>query len=136
LVASALRSANPTVGKLGPVADQLFDLGHAEFTWETPDGFPDKMEYWAGNTVPRWNFASVFASQNATSYSIAIDTAPYRAGSNAAAVDLLDQNFFGGEMPLATRNALLAYAGTATLTDAKARELMALAICSNAFQWY
>ena len=54
----------------------------------------------------------------------------------AAAIDLLDQNFFGGEMPLVTRNALIAYAGTAALTDAKARELIALAVSANAFQWY
>ncbi|HEY9227928.1 MAG TPA: hypothetical protein VIP11_14825, partial [Gemmatimonadaceae bacterium] len=65
-----------------------------------------------------------------------VDVAPYRAGSPAAAVDLLDQNFFAGEMPLVTRNALLAYAGTAALTEAKARELMSLAISANAFQWY
>jgi hypothetical protein len=39
-------------------------------------------------------------------------------------------------MPLVTRNALLAYAGTSALTDAKARELLALAMGANAFQWY
>lgn len=85
--------------------------------------------------MPRWGFGTVMSNLNSTS-TVVVDTAPYRAGSTAAAVDLLDQNFFGGEMPLVTRTALLAYAGTAALTDAKARELIGLAISANAFQWY
>ena len=58
------------------------------------------------------------------------------AGSTAAAIDLMDQNFFGGEMPLVTRNGLLTYIGTATLNETRVRELLALAMSSNAFQWY
>jgi uncharacterized protein (DUF1800 family) len=134
-VASALRSTNPAIVSITPVNNQLVNLGQQLFSWDTPDGFPDKMEYWAGNIVPRWSFGTTMSTQNSTT-TVQVDTAPYRAGSPAAAVDLLDQNFFGGEMPLVTRNGLLAYAGTATLTDAKARELIALAISANAFQWY
>ena len=134
-VASALRSTNPRITSITPISNQLTTLGQQLFAWDTPDGYPDKIEYWSGNIVPRWNFGTVLANLNSTT-TLAVDTAPYRAGSNAAAIDLLDQNFYGGEMPLATRNALLAYAGTAALTDAKTRELIALAISSNAFQWY
>jgi uncharacterized protein (DUF1800 family) len=134
-VASALRSTNPTVTTISPVSNQLTTLGQQLFSWDTPDGYPDKMEYWAGNIVPRWSFGTTMSNQNSTT-AVQVDTTPYRAGSTAAAIDLLDQNFFGGEMPLVTRNALLAYAGTAALTDAKARELIALSIGANAFQWY
>ena len=49
---------------------------------------------------------------------------------------LIDQNFFGGEMPAVTRTGLTTYAGTVALTDAKIREMIALAIGSNAYQWY
>jgi uncharacterized protein (DUF1800 family) len=134
-VASALRSAKPTVNSLNQMVASLNALGHQLFAWDTPDGYPDKAEYWAGNIVPKWNFSSQLSLFNSAT-TLTIDTTPYRAGSPAAAVDLLDQNFFGGEMPLVTRNALLSYAGTATLTDARARELIALALSSNAFQWY
>lgn len=132
---SALRSANPTVGTMTAMNNQLNNLGHTLFGWDTPDGYPDRVEYWAGNIVPRWNFGSTFSAMNSAN-SLIVDIAPYRAGSPASAVDLLDQNFFGGEMPSITRNALLAYAGTTALTDARARELVSLAISSNAFQWY
>lgn len=135
LLVSALRSAKPTVTSLSNMNSQLNNLGHTLFGWDTPDGYPDRVEYWAGNIVPRWNFASQFSSLNSAT-TLAIDVSPYRAGSPAAAVDLLDQNFFGGEMPAVTRNALLAYAGNGPLTESRTRELMSLAISSNAFQWY
>jgi uncharacterized protein (DUF1800 family) len=134
-LASAMRSTNPTVATMTTLNGQLGVLGQSLFSWDTPDGYPDKIEYWAGNIVPRWSFGTVMSSLNSTT-TVVVDTAPYRAGSPAAAVDLLDQNFFGGEMSAVTRSALLAYAGTATLTDAKARELIGLAISANAFQWY
>ena len=38
---------------------------------------------------------------------VVVDTDAVSRRSPAAAVDLIDQNFFGGEMPLVTRNALL-----------------------------
>jgi uncharacterized protein (DUF1800 family) len=134
-VAASLRSTNPTVSSLTTTNAQLNSLGQGLFTWDTPDGFPDKVEYWAGNIVPRWGYGTFLSNLNSAA-TLVVDTTPYRAGSGAAAVDLLDQNFFGGEMPLVTRNALLAYVGTAALTDAKAREAIALAISANAFQWY
>jgi hypothetical protein len=132
---SALRATNPIVGSVSPMVSQLNNLGHQLFAWDTPDGYPDKIEYWAGNIVPRWNFASSFSTL-ANAATISVDPAPYRAGSTAAAIDMINTNFFGGEMPLVTRNALLAYAGTTALTDARTRELLSLAISADAFQWY
>jgi uncharacterized protein (DUF1800 family) len=132
---SALRAANPNVVSISPMIGQLNNLGHQLFAWDTPDGYPDKIEYWAGNIVPRWSFASTFANLNSTT-TIQLDTTAYRAGSPAAAIDMIDQNFFGGEMPSVTRSALLAYAGTTALTDARTRELISLSLSANAFQWY
>jgi len=133
---SALRSLNPAVTSTKPVDEGLMQLlGHEAYVWDTPDGYPDKIEYWAGSILPRWQCATTL-SQFQSSSTIAVDTAAYRAGSPAAAVDLIDHNFFGGEMPVSFRTALLSYAGTTTLSDAKVRELLALAISSNAFHWY
>src|SRR6185312_15517193 len=137
LAVSALRSlsGNATVTSYSPITNYLNTMGHLVFSWDTPDGFPDKLDYWVGNILPRWQFGSSISNLNSTS-NIVVDTTAYRSGSTQNAVDLLDQNFFGGEMPTVTRTALLAYAGTTTLTDAKARELIALAISADAFQWY
>ena len=134
-IASSLRSTNPTVTSMGTINGQLGNLGQPLWGWDTPDGYPDKVEYWAGNIVPRWNYASIVSNLNSTT-SIAVDTTAYRAGSPDAAIDLIDQNFFGGEMPLVTRNALLTYIKGGTFTDARVRETIGLAISANAFQWY
>jgi len=135
-LASSLRSLAPTVASITTVNNQLTALGHVQFAWDTPDGYPDKVEYWAGNIVPKWNTASSIANLNSAA-TVLVDTSAYRAaGSTAAAIDMIDQNFFGGEMPLVTRNGLLTYAGTTALNEARTRELLSLAMSSNAFQWY
>jgi uncharacterized protein (DUF1800 family) len=134
-LASALRSTAPTVTAMTSMNSQLNALGHALYSWDTPDGYPDKVEYWAGNIVPRWNFANVIATSNSAT-TIAVDTTAYRAGSPAAAVDMIDQNFFGGEMPATTRTALTTYVGAGTFNDARVREAIGLAVGANAFQWY
>ena len=123
------------VTTLTTINGQLNNLGQALFAWDTPDGYPDKIEYWAGNIVPRWNYANVLSALKSTT-SLAVDTAAYLAGSPDAAIDLMDQNFFGGEMPLVTRNALLTYIKGGTFNDTRVRETLGLAVSANAFQWY
>jgi uncharacterized protein (DUF1800 family) len=136
LAVSALRSLNPAVTSTKPVDEGLMQLlGHEAYVWDTPDGYPDRIEYWAGGILPRWQCATTM-SQFQSNSTIAVDTTAYRAGSPAAAVDLIDQNFFAGEMPVSFRTELLTYAGTTTITDAKVRELLSLAISSDPFQWY
>ena len=130
-LASALRSATPVVTSVAPLNNQLNTLGHPIFTWATPD----QIEYWAGNIVPRWAFGATMASFNSAS-TLQFDTTPYGAGSPDAAIELMDQNFFGGEMIASTRTALTAYLKAGTFNDARVRETIGLAIDSNGFQWY
>jgi uncharacterized protein (DUF1800 family) len=134
-LASSLRSTSPNITTLTAMNQQLTVLGHPIFGWDTPDGFPDKIEYWAGNIVPRWGFGTTLSNLN-SSTTLAVDTTLYRAGSPDAAIDLIDQNFFGGEMPTVTRTGLLTYIKAGTFNDARVRETIALAISANAFQWY
>ena len=136
LVASALRSANPTARvSMATMNGQLVALGHQSFTWDTPDGFPDKIEYWAGNILPRWNFGVTLSNLNSAN-SIQVDTTAYRSGTTANAIDLIDQNFFGGEMDPAERVLLLNYLNAGTFNDTRVRETMSLAMSINGFQWY
>jgi uncharacterized protein (DUF1800 family) len=134
-LASALRATAPVVATMTTMTQQLTNLGHPIYSWDTPDGFPDKIEYWAGNIVPRWGFGTTLSNLNSAT-TLAVDTTAYRAGSPDAAIDLIDQNFFGGEMPLVTRTGLLTYIKAGTFTDPRVRETIALAISANAFQWY
>jgi uncharacterized protein (DUF1800 family) len=132
---SGLRSAAPVVTAVNTMNGQLGKLGQVLFDWETPDGYPDTLDYWAGNILPRWNFA-ITLSNSTSATTVNFDTAAYRAGTSDNAVDLINQNFFGGEMELDTRTALLTYIKAGTFNDARVRETIALALSSNDFQWY
>ncbi len=132
---SVLRSTNPAVTSAGSLPNQLNVLGHPIYNWATPDGFPDDISYWAGNIVPRWAYGSTASNYNSTT-AILFDTTPYRAASAAAAIDLINQNFFGGEITASTKAALTTYLTAGTFNDTRVRETIGLAIASNPFQWY
>jgi uncharacterized protein (DUF1800 family) len=63
---SSLRGAAPNVNTITTMSNQLTALGQPLFAWDTPDGYPDKAEYWAGNILPRWNFAVTASNMNST----------------------------------------------------------------------
>jgi uncharacterized protein (DUF1800 family) len=132
---SALRGATTNVNSVTVLNNQLAVLGQPLFAWDTPDGYPDKAEYWAGNILPRWNFAVTMSNYNSTE-NVQFDIAAYRGGTADNVVDVIDQNFFGGEMDAPTRAALLTYARAGTLNDTRIRETISLALSSNGFQWY
>ena len=131
---SALRGSKAVVANAAAVNGQLTTLGQPLYFWETPDGYPDLFEYWSGNLMPRWQFGSTLS--NLSSGNVFIDTAPYLTGTTAAAVDLVNTNFFGGELDLPTRTALLTYLNGGTFNNTRVREMLSLAISSEAFQWY
>jgi hypothetical protein len=39
------------------VQGYLAQMGQPAFEWPTPDGPPDRSEYWISNLMPRWRFA-------------------------------------------------------------------------------
>ncbi|MDA1081210.1 MAG: hypothetical protein O2973_05960 [Gemmatimonadetes bacterium] len=84
--------------------------------------------------MPRWQFASTVA--NLSAGNIIVSSTPYLAGTPDAAIDLINTNFFGGEMNLATRTGLLNYLKAGTFNNTRVRETLSLAISSKAFQWY
>jgi hypothetical protein len=131
---SALRSTNPFVASLATMNSQLNNIGQPLFVFETPDGYPDKVEFWAGNIMPRWSFGSTLSGSTSNT-SINVDVSRYLAGTADAAIDIMDQEFFGGELDTPTRLALLNYLKGGTLS-ARIRETLALAMSSSRFQWY
>jgi hypothetical protein len=132
---SGLRALNPTVLATSSVNGQLGVLGQTLFEWDTPDGYPDRIEYWAGNITTRWQFANTLANYKSTT-AVAFDHTPYLAAGADGAIELLNKNVFGGEISPATRTALRTYIGAGTLNEARVRETIGLAIASSDFQWY
>jgi uncharacterized protein (DUF1800 family) len=135
MVVSSLRNTSAIVVNLQGAVGTSAQLGQSLFAWETPDGFPDIMEYWAGNNTPRWAFLTGLANSTSTT-AFRVSMAPYMAGTPDAALDMMNVELFGGEMASATREQLRAFLLGATFNEARVRETLGLALCSHEFQWY
>lgn len=134
-VASGLRGTTAIVTNITNSVNTVGSLGQPLFLWETPDGFPDLMEYWVGNITPRWAYATSLAASNSTT-TVRVNVAPYLTGTSEAALDKLNADFFGGELAPATREQLRVFLTGGTFNETRMRETIALAMSSHEFQWY
>jgi uncharacterized protein (DUF1800 family) len=134
-VASALRALAPAVGGMSTANACLAEIGQDLFMWETPDGYPDALDYWVGTLLPRWRVANRLAADRSAAQ-LDVDVSAYRSGSPEAAVARMDRELFGGEIPRATRAGLLAYLSAGPASETRVRETLALALSAPAFQWY
>ena len=135
LVVSAVRASDATVTNAMTPVNHVRNLGQPLFQWETPDGFPDLMEYWVGNITPRWQFGTTWASSNSAT-NVRVDVTPYQAGSVDAALDRMSSELFAGELAPSTRELLRAYLSAGTFNATRIRDTLALALNSHEFQWY
>ena len=135
LVVSALRNTSALVVNISNAVGVAGSLGQPMFQFQTPDGFPDGMEYWAGNITPRWAFLTTLAASTSTT-TFRVNVSPYLTGTPDAALDVLNAELFGGEMAPATRTLLRNYIAGGTINEARMRETLGLALCSHEFQWY
>jgi hypothetical protein len=128
----------PTVRSMNQLANrQLQLLGQNLFLWDTPDGYPDNMDFWAGTILSRWNFASYVSSQSSPTGEITFDVAPLVALATPTAIAAqIEKMVFGGDMPAALEAQITSYLSAAAVTAARVREAMSLALSSNEFQWY
>ncbi|MCW5936011.1 MAG: DUF1800 domain-containing protein [Fimbriimonadaceae bacterium] len=110
--------------------------GHAPFQWETPDGYPDRFEFWSDAALPRINFALNLANNRIWGMTcdipamIGADRDPDRVR------DILNFAYFGGEMSTVDRDALEQFLRGGLLTDERLRGAAALCMASPSFQWY
>ncbi|MEJ7759296.1 MAG: DUF1800 domain-containing protein [Gemmatimonadaceae bacterium] len=135
-VASALRGVNPTVKGVAGIANSRLSLvGQQSFVWETPDGYPDNVQFWSGLVMNRWNFGDYLTAL--TTGDVIVDIAPFRLVDTPDGITASINNaMFGGEMPTKTRDAIKSYLGATALSSTRVREALALAINSTTFQWY
>ncbi|MCU0627075.1 MAG: DUF1800 domain-containing protein [Gemmatimonadaceae bacterium] len=131
---SAVRALGPTVTSMQMVRGQVDNMGHSIFAWETPDGYPDKIEFWSGLVMQRFNAAQSLSNGSGTAF--VVTPASFRAATAEATADLIIERLFGGEVPAAFRTKLADYVRPALASDTRIREALALAMSSSQFQWY
>ncbi len=138
LVMSGLRALQPTVVANGvpTLLGQIVSVGQQPFTWLTPDGFPDTVEYWSGNMLTRWNYATFLANTNSAA-TVQFNVAPFmNPATPAAIVAAINSALFGGEMPARLATELTNYVTPNPSSAALVRETIGLALSSSAYQYY
>jgi uncharacterized protein (DUF1800 family) len=113
-------------------------LGQGMFAWEPPDGYPDRADYWAGGVLQRWNFATYLTTTNSTEafMDVARFWSPTASANTPDTVTAaISRHLFGGQMPDRLGAQLKTYLGGGTLTQARAREAVALALSSATYNW-
>ncbi len=121
------------------VVGHHWDNAHAPLTWATPDGFPDRAEYWAGLMVNRWNAAtSILYNWGVPGRYPRFTPAPFMATATPTAViNEINRRMFAGEMTMALRTELQSTFGSATtLSSSHVQNAVHLAACSPDFQYY
>jgi uncharacterized protein (DUF1800 family) len=134
LAVSGVRALGASATNVAVMRANVDLMGHSIFNWETPDGYPDKMEFWSGLVMQRWNTATAFA--NAAGTTFAVNPATFRAGTAEATVDEIAARCFGGEISASLRTRLADYLRPNLSSDARLRETLGLALSSSSFQWY
>lgn len=140
LFIAGLRGLNANVTSFSTIrTNQLVVAGQVPFTWSTPDGFPDSIEYWVGNILPRWNFGFRIAQTGSLGISgVSIDLTALANGQTTAAglAGQMNSRIYNGNLSAARVTALTNYLLPNTPTTAKIRDAWGLALSLPDFQWF
>jgi Protein of unknown function (DUF1800) len=131
---SAVRALGPTVTSTGVMRNLIDNMGHSLFNWDTPDGYPDKMEFWSGLVLARWNAATSLVGQTGASFNF--NVTPFVGTTAETGADLIVDRLFGGEVPLTFKTRLADYLRSSPTNTNRVREAVSLALSSSQFQWY
>ena len=131
---SAVRALGPTVTSTSVVRSVLDNMGQSLFAWDTPDGYPDKMEFWSGLVLARWNAATSLVGQTGAAFNF--NVTPLVGTTAELGADLIIAQLFGGEAPVSLKTRLADYLRPSPTNPTRVREAVSLALSSSQFQWY
>ncbi len=137
-VVSALRCLDARIVNSQAILDFLARMGQLHFSWPTPDGYPDYVEAWAGNLMPRWQFAIALASDELSGVIVPFDriTAESSGRSTQAQLDYLCSLILGRTLGDGTHARLLeALESTGSEVMDNTPLLISGLLASPAFQW-
>jgi uncharacterized protein (DUF1800 family) len=82
-IASALRGIGAQTDAGLPMIQYLNRMGHAPFSFPTPDGYPDTAAPWLGTLLWRWNFAVALSENQIIGTKSDFDALRQKAGGDA-----------------------------------------------------
>jgi uncharacterized protein (DUF1800 family) len=134
-VTSALRHLNAETDAGPLLHDYLVRMGQPHFGWPTPDGYPDYTAPWAGNLLPRWQFALALVRGEIEGTSFTLPEG-WVSSEPADIIQTLSASLLGQPMPVEPSTALLTSLSQAGASDDDLPSLLAAGfIGSPTFQW-
>ncbi len=133
---SMLRATGAQVADPEPLLNHFEQAGQLPHTWAPPDGFPDKLNHWAGLLLPRWNFAQHLLTNNIQYTTTNAATLFAGATTSDGAMNKLDALCYGGAMPSVEKNRIKQYMLPDPPSEQRMREAAALVLSAPSFQWY
>jgi uncharacterized protein (DUF1800 family) len=133
---SAMRALPTTITNSASIRSRLLSAGQPRFAWPTPDGYPDKIDYWVGNIMPRWNFGADM--MNNALAGVSVNTTGLFTGLTTAdqVMARINSLLMGGEMPRSETDPIGVYMQPTPTGATQQREALGLAIGAPSFQWY
>ncbi len=136
-VVSALRALGADTNAGPRLIDFLVRMGHAPFSFPTPDGYPDEATPWLGTMLWRWNFAVALTAQQigGTRVDLPRLAAALGAKKGEAAVETFMRYLLGRRPTVAESNAIFKYLGQSEAPPHERRaEAVGLLLASPGFQ--
>lgn len=116
--------------------EHLYQAGHLPYNWSTPDGYPDKVDFWMGLILPRWNYALMLPQSYVWNVTVDIASQLGDVSSAEAITNKIDALLFGSEMLPADKADLLKFLQAAPIDDKRKQAAFALALASPSYQWF
>ena len=138
LLASSMRGLGAEVANIRGARQRVDAMDQRLFYWEQPDGYTDKMSWWSGLAILRWNYATYVSNLNSGT-AVRINTVMnFRAPLDSAdgVITQMNMRLFGGEMSTVLKTQLTTYLKAGPYSDTRVRETIALAVSSHQYQWY
>ena len=135
LMVSTVRALGGSVDDVGDLLEYLLVAGHLPFHWEPPNGYPDRIDYWSGFILARWNFAADGIAGRRPA--IAVDPDLLNTSrSPRRAIATIDERLLNRTMSSTTRVALKAYLEAEGVSKKSLGEVIGLAVSAPEFQYY
>ncbi len=142
-IVSALRSTNATVVPFQDIVRDfsvvgvMFGMGHGVGAWPTPDGYPDRDDFWSGLIVDRWrNIPNIVQSANTSPGWSVVDLSLFTTTPTPdGVVQEINRRILGGEMSpeLAAELRTILAPG---VTNSRVLDALRLAVMSPEFNFY
>lgn len=136
LVTSGFRLLESEISDTYFILFALEHAGHMPYQWGSPDGYPDRVTYWGGNHIARWNFCTALGENQLLG--IQTDASRLFIGLTTAdeVVNRISRDVFQGEMNLNDWTLARDFLAVDPLNPVRRGATVGLVMSMQGFQWY